>query len=200
MSSEIEDFAVIEFQTGQTTGTGKLVQGLRDYLAGKMHPQKSYNFGLNLYDIWKRTFTQILNKGVIMEHWKKNIYWIVQEPVYKSFESRYHLQSLDFQPQHSTVFAIYNLQPTKDVFELVASRKLSASMDRLFASFRNNPNIPSVEKFLGVLDRKITGETQMALHLGMSTKTPTIDIKAPTSSGRVREAPEDYPKEEPSDD
>ncbi len=85
-------------------------------------------------------------------------------------------------------------------FELVASRKLSASMDQLFASFRNNPNIPSVKKFVEVLNRKITGETQIALHLGTSTKTPRIDIKAPTSSGRVREAPEDYPKEEPSDD
>ena len=110
MSPEIEDFAAIEFQTGQTTGTGKLVQGLKDYLEGKDILQKSYGFGLNLYDIWKRTFTQILNKGVIMENWKKKIYWVVQEPVYKYFETRYSLQSLDLQPEHSTIFALYNLK------------------------------------------------------------------------------------------
>jgi Restriction endonuclease NotI len=35
LSNEIEDFVAIEFQTGQTTGTGKLVQGLVDFMAGK---------------------------------------------------------------------------------------------------------------------------------------------------------------------
>jgi Restriction endonuclease NotI len=82
MSFEIEDFVAIEFQTGQTTGTGKLVEGLKDYLARKSVSEKSYGFGLNLADVWKRSFTQILNKGVIMENWGKKIYWVVQEPVY----------------------------------------------------------------------------------------------------------------------
>jgi len=59
MSFEIEDFVAIEFQTGQTTGTGKLVEGLKDYLARKSVHEKSYGFGLNLYDVWKRSFTQI---------------------------------------------------------------------------------------------------------------------------------------------
>lgn len=54
-SSEIEDFIVIEFQTGQTTGTGKLVQALKDCLKGKDVEGESYGFGLNLADIWKRS-------------------------------------------------------------------------------------------------------------------------------------------------
>ena len=196
MSPEIEDFVVIEFQTGQTTGTGQLVQGLKDYLAGKSVLQKSYGFGLNMYDIWKRSFTQILNKGVIMENWGKKIYWVVQEPVYKYFELRYNLQNLGFESQHSTVFALYDLKRTKEMFELVASRKISASMDQLFAAFRNNPNVPSVTRFLEALKRKIEGEAQISLRLGRSTKSPALDVKPPTASGKVRESPAEYSKKD----
>ncbi|MFQ5851510.1 MAG: NotI family restriction endonuclease [Candidatus Binatia bacterium] len=200
MCPEIEDFVAIELQTSQTTGTGQLVQGLKDYLGGKSVFQKSYGFGLNLYDIWKRSFTQILNKGVIMENWQKKIYWIVQEPVYRYFETRYSLQSLDFQRHHSTVFALYVLKRTKEAFELVASRKISASMDRLFAAFRNNSNIPSVEKFLEAIKRKIESEAQISLRLGRPTKTPTIDVKPPAASGKVRESPGEYSKKDQFDD
>lgn len=200
MSTEIEDFVAIEFQTGQTTGTGQLVRGLKDYLRGEGVVQKSYGFGLNLYDIWKRSFTQILNKGVIMENWRKKIYWVVQEPVYKYFEARYNLQSLKFQPRYSTVFALYDLKRKKQQFELVASRKISASMDQLFAALRNNPNIPSLEKFLEGLNRKIEGEAQISLCLGRPTKTSAIDVKPPTASGKVRESPGEYSKKDLFDD
>jgi hypothetical protein len=194
MSAEIEDFVAVEFQTGQTTGTGQLVKGLTDFLAGESLVYKTYAFGLNLYDIWKRTFTQILNKGVIMESWqKKIIYWVVQEPVYKYFETRYSLQKLAYQPQHSTVFALYDLKPEKLKFDLVASRKISASMDQLFAAFRNNPNIPPVEKFLKMLKGKIEGEAQISLQLGRPSKTVAIDVKPPTASGKVRETASDAP-------
>jgi restriction endonuclease NotI len=200
MSFEIEDFVAIEFQTGQTTGTGKLVEGLKDYVGKKSIHEKSYGFGLNLYDVWKRSFTQILNKGVIMENWKKKIYWVVQEPVYRYLETRYNLKSLDFQPDHSTVFALYDLKPTAEMFELVASRKVSASMDRLFSAFRSNTVMPSVKDFEVALKRKIQAEAQISLHLGRPSKAAQIDIKPPTASGKVGESPEDYSKKDLFDD
>lgn len=196
MSFEIEDFVAIEFQTGQTTGTGKLVEGLKDYLARKSVSEKSYGFGLNLADVWKRSFTQILNKGVIMENWRKKIYWVVQEPVYKYLETRYNLKSLDLQPDHSTVFALYDLQRTPEMFELVASRKVSASMDRLFAAFRNNTVMPSVEEFVAALKRKIHAEAYIFLRLGRPSKAGKIDIKPPTASGKVKESAEEYSKKD----
>jgi hypothetical protein len=196
MSAEIEDFVAIEFQTGQTTGTGQLVKGLTDFLENKGvdYKTKSYNFGLNMYDIWKRTFTQILNKGVIMENWSKKIYWIVQDPVYKNFEARYNLQHLAFQTQHSTVFALYDLKPNEDRFDLIACRKVSASMDQLFASFRNNPNNPPVEKFMKTLEAKIEGEAQISLHLGRPSKMGVVDVKPPTASGKFHEEPGGKPE------
>ena len=191
MSSEIEDFVAIEFQTGQTTNTGKLVQGLRDFMDGKSIVYQSYGFGLNLFDIWKRTFTQVLNKGVIMEKWKKKVYWVVQEPVYKFFETKYSLQNLKYNPQHSTVFALYDLEPGKQSFELKASRKISASLDQLFDAIRFNPNIPPLETFLSGLQNKIETEAQISLHLGRPSKSSMVDIKPPTASGKVRETADD---------
>jgi len=191
MSSEIEDFVAIEFQTGQTTNTGKLVQGLRDFMAGQSIVYKTYGFGLNFFDIWKRTFTQVLNKGVIMENWKKKIYWVVQEPVYKFFEAKYGLQRLTHKPQHSTVFALYDLIPGKQSFELKASRKVSASMDDLFHALRHGQQIPPLEAFLGRLKNKILAEAQISLHLDRPSKAPALDVKPPTASGKVREMAEE---------
>lgn len=196
MSSEIEDFVAIEFQTGQTTNTGKLVQGLKDFMAGQAVGYKPYGFGLNVFDIWKRTFTQVLNKGVIMETWNKKIYWVVQEPVYKFFETKYNLQNLTYKPQHSTVFALYDLEPARQSFELKASRKISASMDQLFDAFRNNPNIPPLEKFLSGLKRKIEAEAQISLHLGRPSRKSTVDVKPPSATGKVRETSESEPGQE----
>jgi hypothetical protein len=187
MSSEIEDFAVIEFQTGQTTGTGKLVQGFIDFLKGESIAYRSYNFGLNAYDIWKRTFTQVLNKGIILETWGHKIYWVVQEPVYQDFEKRYNLQNIGFDPQNATVFSIYNLLPQPTKFELVTSRKTSASIDQLFAAFRQNPNIPSKKDFLNALQNRILEQSHISLKLASSTPNPDLDIKPPSSSGRIRD-------------
>lgn len=165
LSTDIEDFVVIEFQTGQTTGTGKLVKGLKDFMAGQKMGDRSYNFGLNTYDVWKRTFTQILNKGVILEKWNKKIVWVVQDKIYQNFEERYNLQDLDFQNKHSTVFALYDLKEKANKFELVPTRKVSASMDRLFDSMRNNPDIPPVETFIEKLQEKIKKAGQLSLKL-----------------------------------
>jgi hypothetical protein len=191
MSAEIEDFVAIEFQTGQTTNTGKLVQGLRDFMAGKSIVYQTYGFGLNFFDIWKRTFTQVLNKGVIMENWKKKIYWVIQEPVYRFFESKYGLQSLTYKPRHSTVFALYDLTHGKQSFDLKASRKVSASMDDLFDALRHGQKIPPLEVFLAGLKNKIQAEAQISLHLGRPSRTALLDVKPPTASGKVRETEAD---------
>ena len=165
MSVEIEDFIAIEFQTGQTTSTGHLVQGLKDYLSENGKMLKKYNFGLNMYDIWKRTFTQILNKGIIFENWNKKLYWVIQDQIYHYFEKRYNLQDLKYDDNHTTVFKLYDLKPHKKSLTLNPTRTLSASIDELFRAFRNNPNIPPVENFLKRLKMKIEAQAQLSLNL-----------------------------------
>jgi hypothetical protein len=193
LSIEIEDFIVIEFQTGQTTGTGKLVQGFKDFLKGESISYETYGFGLNLYDIWKRTFTQVLNKGIILENWGHKIFWVVQEPVYRYFEERYNLRTIGFGKEHSTNFAVYNLVGQEKRFELVASRMTSASIDQLFNAFRNNPDIPSKDEFIGVLQSKIDAEMHLKLDLHRAGERRSLDIKPPTSTGRLRDRQAEQP-------
>ena len=148
LSSTIEDFVVVEFQTGQTTSTGKLVQALKEFMKGEQISGRTYGFGLNFADIWKRSFTQILNKGIVLEKWGQKIYWVVQEPVFQDLAHRYSLQDMDYNQTHSTVFALYDLKRSGQRFELYRTRFLSSSTDSLFDAFRHNPNIPSKDAFV----------------------------------------------------
>ena len=191
MSLEIEDFIVVEIQTGQTTGTGKLVQGYLDFLQGESIAYKSYGFGLNHYDIWKRTFTQVLNKGIILENWGHKIFWVVQEPVYQYFENRYNLEEIESGSGYSTVFATYNLAPSGGRFELVSSRMKSATIDQLFEAFRKNPDIPSKDDFIEVLQGKIEADMHLHLDLSLKVEQKKLDVKPPSSTGKVRDANED---------
>ncbi len=162
-SSNIEDFVVIEFQTGQTTGTGQLVQALRDCLKGNDIGDKSYRFGLNFADIWKRSFTQILNKGIVLENWGHKIYWVVQEPVYQDFVNRYNLNGMSYNDEHKTVFTIYDLSQNSFEYNLFQTRIESSTINDLFKAFRYNPNIPSKETFISKLKKKLEAKMELKL-------------------------------------
>ena len=125
LSSEVEDLAVIEFQTGQTTSTGHLVAALEDFMGGADVRGASYGFGLNLADIWKRAFTQVLTKGIVLERWGHRVYWVVQEPIYQDFLGRYKLHGMSYEPSHSTVFTIYDLRRAGEVFHTTPGRRRS---------------------------------------------------------------------------
>ena len=165
LSKEIEDFVAIEFQTGQTTGTGQLLQALEDFMAGEDIVGRSYRFGLNLADIWKRTFIQILTKGIAFEQWGHKIYWVVQEPIYQDFLTRYHLHGMQYEEEHSTVFVIYDLRREADVYDLFRTRIESSTIDGLFNAFRTSLEVPPKEVFVEKL-RSLT-EASASLHLDM---------------------------------
>jgi hypothetical protein len=167
LSAQIEDFVVIEFQTGQTTSTGKLVDALCDFMAGHSVAGGSYNFGLNLYDIWKRAYTQILNKGVVLENWGHRIYWVTQERVFADLVKRYELLGgLGVDSNHASFFANYNLVPNQTGrYSMQLSRYLSATTDQLFNALRDNPRLPSKDAFIRVLSKKVQGNAQLRLRL-----------------------------------
>ena len=165
MSREIEDFVAVEFQTGQTTNTGRLVEGLVDFVQGKDVRGASYGFGLNLADIWKRTFAQILTEGIVMERWGHKIYWVVQEPVYQDLLDRYSLHGMSYDPDRNTVFMIYDLERTDDSYSLCQTRVESAAIDSLFTAFRTNLEIPPKQVFVNKLETKVEGLGKTEVHL-----------------------------------
>jgi len=185
LSATVEDFVIIEFQTGQTTGTGKLVNGFNDYFTNKDFSEKSsYGFGINSYDIWKRTFTQILNKGIILEKWKKKIYWVVQQPIFDYFHKKYRLKNLSYNKSQSTVFALYDLTKKRSKLSLVQTNMYSSTVDDLFNAFRKNDEIPPVHTFIEGLEKKLKTDFRLGLSLKISSK--------PSVSGIVKEQPKMY--------
>ncbi|MCL2039810.1 MAG: hypothetical protein FWG85_05205 [Bacteroidetes bacterium] len=67
ISSKIEDFCIVEFQSDSTTGTGKLVNAMQDYMNKQNIITNKYNFGLNTYNTIKLSYIQMLIKGQVME-------------------------------------------------------------------------------------------------------------------------------------
>ena len=74
ISNKIIDFCTVEFQSDSTTGTGKLVDALEDFMNGKDISSKNYAFGMNTYNTIKLSYIQMLMKGQVMESWDKDIY------------------------------------------------------------------------------------------------------------------------------
>ncbi|RMF29420.1 MAG: hypothetical protein D6759_13885 [Chloroflexi bacterium] len=165
LSSQIEDFVIIEIQTDQTTGTGQLVQALEDFLQGETVVGRTYSFGLNTYDTLKRSFTQILNKGVVLEQWGQKAYWVFQEPVYRNFVARYNLGGMTYDDGYTTVFLVYDLTRERDLYRLTRTRKLSASTEELLSAFRNSPGVPSKDDFVAKLEEKIRAQLQLKVRL-----------------------------------
>jgi hypothetical protein len=192
LSATIEDFVVVEFQTGQTTSTGHLVRAFRDFIEKRQfNDKKAYSFGINYYDIWKRTFTQILNKGIILEKWNKKIFWVIQRPVFDYFLHKYRLGSLSYDKAHASVFALYDLKQQSSHLDFQLNSFLSSSVDDLFNAFRKNDEIPPVDEFIKKLEAKVSSDIKLSLRLDAEPGHLYLDINKPTSTGRVREGSDD---------
>jgi len=155
MKAEVEDFVAIEFQTDQTTSTGALVQGMRDFIAGHDVTEHSYRFGMNTYDTIKRSMTQLLNKGTVYEAWDIKCYWVIQEYIYTTLANRYGLKKGGYSPGHASRFALYNLEPERGRLCLVPSRFISTTVDEVYQAMRNNPSLPDKDAFVRILSAKL---------------------------------------------
>jgi len=167
LSSQIEDFVAIEMQTGQTTNTGHLVRALEDFMGGRQVTETTYGFGLNMADIWKRAFTQILTEGLVLERWGHKIFWVVQEPIFRDLEARYRLGALPYNASHTTVFALYDLRRAGDSYQLMQTRMMSSTVDGLFDAFRTNLQVPAKRRFVESLEKALKEAVRPSLELRM---------------------------------
>lgn len=155
MKAEVDDFVAVEFQTDSTTGTGQIVQALRDFVAGEDVTGRSYAFGMNTYDTIKRSMTQLLNKGIVYESWNIKCYWVIQEYIYGNLIKRYGLKQKGYSPQHASRLALYDLVPKDDCLTLSTPRFVSTTVNELFRAMRNNPGLPDKDKFVRALNVKL---------------------------------------------
>jgi len=153
LSAKIEDFIIIEFQSDSTTGTGKLVNNLKDILARK-ELKESYAFGMNTYNTIKLSFVQMLMKGQVAEHWDKNIIWVMQDFIFSNMVNRFHLSRRSFDNQKRNHFFLYSLKRLKDRFSLEPDSKYSYTIPELKRAFENE-HLPKLEDFIKVLENKV---------------------------------------------
>ena len=109
---------------------------------------------MNTYDTLKRSYTQMLNKGVAMEQWGQRIYWVFQKYVFDNMVQRYQ-PGLESGSSDTNVFAVYDLVRAGEAHVLTLQRFLSAGVDALFAALRQNTSIPTKDQFVAKLQAKI---------------------------------------------
>jgi len=154
INNKVDDFCIVEFQSDSTTGTGELVEALKDFMKGKDVLENKYRFGMNTYNTIKLSYIQMLIKGQVMEKWDKNIFWIMQKFVYENMVNRFCLTDLDYNANHSTQYHIYDLTKNSEIYNLKLFDKKSTTISNLLRAFTHQPT-PSLDTFVGVLERKI---------------------------------------------
>lgn len=159
--AEVDDFIPVEFQSDSTTGTGPLVQGIEDFMAGQDILARNYNFGINTYDTIKRSITQLFNKGIVYEAWGAKSYWVIQEYIYANLAKRYGLKREGYSAEHASRFALQEYSPEGNKITLHATRFVSVSVDELYQAMRNNPGLPSKGQFVAVLNDKLKAQLSL---------------------------------------
>jgi hypothetical protein len=163
MSSAIDDFVTVEFQSDSTTGTGALVQGMSEFMKGQDLTSRSYRFGMNTYDTIKRSVTQLFNKGLVYEAWGVKSYWVMQEYIYDNLAARYGLKNSGYDPGDATRFALYDLEPAEDRLTLKRKRIVSVSVDEVYQAMRNNPGAPDKDAFVASLTRRLQAKLKLQI-------------------------------------
>jgi len=154
ISNKVEDFCIVELQSDSTTGTGKLVNALKDFMSGKDVSAKRYRYGMNTYNTIKLAYTQILYKGQALEKWGKKIVWVFPTYIYQNMVKRFNLRNLQYNPPDSTLFFMYDLARQDDIYSLKLLHKRSSTIGNLLTAFTKQPT-PELDKFITVLENKI---------------------------------------------
>lgn len=163
ISNKIDDFCIVEFQSDSTTGTGKLVEGLKDFMAGQDVNTKKYSFGLNTYNTIKLSYIQMLVKGQVMERWNKHIIWIMQQYVYDNMVNRFYLTDMEYDFSNNNKYFIYDLEKQNDIYTLQLIDKKSSTVANLLRAFTHQPT-PSIDDFLELLQTKV--KMRIGLQIG----------------------------------
>ena len=160
MTREVDDFTTVEIQSDSTTSTGKLVEGMHDFQQGNDLSLKSYGFNMNTYDSIKRAITQLMNKGIVYEHWGTKCYWVIQEYIYANLVNRYGFKPGGFTPEDASIFALYDIVPDGGRLRLAPTRYVSTSVEEVYQAMRHNRAIPQKDEFV----RRLSAELRLKLN------------------------------------
>lgn len=153
LTTKVEDFCIVEFQSDSTTSTGALVEALKDFMNNEKMKEK-YNFGLNTYNTIKLSYIQMLVKGQVMEKWNKNIVWVMQNYVYENMVNRFQLSEMDYKKEKNTKYFLYDLIIKNDMDYLTLVDKKASTIANLLKAFTHQ-DTPSLSDFIEILTEKV---------------------------------------------
>jgi hypothetical protein len=158
LGNKINDFVITEIQSDSTTGTGKLVQNLKDIMEkGLQGSKSSYAFGMNTYNTIKLSFVQMLKKGLVAEGWNKNIVWVMQDFVFQNMLERFEIKENEFSKEKRTHYFIYSLVMDEKIGRhiLKLSGVHSYTVAELRVAFDTDRTLPSLEQFMKALEKRV---------------------------------------------
>ena len=105
-----------------------------------------------------------MNKGIVYEQWNTKCYWVIQEYIYANLVKRYKLKENGFSAEQSSRFALYNFVQNENRLTLSLSSFISTTVDEVYQAMRNNPSIPSKDKFVAHLNSKLQLKLNLHIH------------------------------------
>ena len=133
---------------------------MRDFQNGYDLSANSYGFSMNTYDSIKRAITQLMNKGIVYEHWGTKCYWVIQEYIYANLVYRYGFKNEGFTPEDSSIFALYDLSPNGGGLSLTPTRYVSTSVEEVYRAMRYSRAMPQKDDFV----RRLNAELRLKLN------------------------------------
>lgn len=150
--NEIMDFCGMEIMADSTTQTGELVKAWKDFFSRNLSDR--YGYGMNTYNTIKLSFTQILNKGQVFEHWKKYYVWILQDVLFSNLVERFGLGiSKGVRKGKWIIFATVTMERKGNTYVVKPNEMFSSSINELLKAY-NRVDIPSIEGFIEIIKRK----------------------------------------------
>jgi hypothetical protein len=153
------DFVCIEFQANGTTGTPW--DALVDLKKHGRYLKDSYDYGLNwANEIVKTMMQQAYKKGLIIESWKKEIVFVIQDVSMKYLEQACDVTGIvDYHktfPIHFFTFKII-WDNTKKKWTLIFDKKKSSNTDgiRKILSGSSSELYPTIDEFKNSILRKM---------------------------------------------
>jgi hypothetical protein len=127
---EVVDYAGLELQTLDTTGTGAVWDARVDLAAGRM--RDSYGFGLNWRMSAKTILVQMLHKAPTFDALHKKVVLALQNPFFEYLRREFTTQHLvPAVASHTVHFHVYDCLNINNVLRLSLVDRLSCSLQGL---------------------------------------------------------------------
>ncbi len=158
-SAGVRDFVGVELQAAGTTGTPW--QAVQDHKNLERFPKDNYGFGINWANEFAKTMMQqAYKKGLIIEHWKKKIVFVIQDIGLKYLEGSYDTGGLrEANASDAIHFCTFNMvwDEAQSAWKQRFERRVSTNTDgiRKILGGVHEGDFPTEDQFIDRIKMKL---------------------------------------------